>query len=1163
MMTADRGMTIMADRGSTDPLWYRDAVIYQLHVKTYRDTTGSGMGDFRGLMEKLDYLEDLGVTTLWLLPFYPSPRRDDGYDIADYRSVHPDYGTMRDFRAFLNAAHRRGMRVITEMVLNHTSDQHAWFRRARTSPPGSRNRDYYVWSDAPDRYRDARIIFTDFEPSNWSWDPVAKAYFWHRFYSHQPDLNYDNPQVRRTMLRTLDFWLDMGVDGLRLDAVPYLYEREGTNCENLPETYEYLRELRAHIDSRYSDRMLLAEANQWPEDAVAYFGRGDICHTAFHFPLMPRMYIALRMEDRFPIVDILDQTPSIPETCQWMIFLRNHDELTLEMVTDEERDYMYRAYARDARARINAGIRRRLSPLLSNNRRTIELLNVLLLSLPGTPVIYYGDEIGMGDNYYLGDRNGVRTPMQWSPGKNAGFSECNPQKLYLPVIIDPEYHYETVNVENQQSNPASLLWWMKRIIAIRKGLTALGRGGFRVLYPENPRIFTYVREHDDERILVVANLSQSSQAVELDLSEFSGKTPIEVFSRNRFPLIRDIPYQLTLGPYGYYWFSLESERADVKVSAQRSVPVLNVKGGWKILPADVKKSLESILPSFLMESRWFGDKGFTLKRVRVAETLPLDTGAAFAHLLFLEVSFSEKPPTLYLLPLSTAPAGEAALIDPERVVARTEDGGLLYDGAHDRGVCTALLHIIGRNRSIHGSAGSLKGKRAVLFNRILDDRGVVLDRGTLIRTSPPAGSADTTSDDRSVAEGRPAEGYVKEHGPTDQRSIEPRTLRGEQSNTSVLYDDVFIMKLYRRLEIGVNPDIEITRYLTERVHYPHVPPYAGAIEYARDSESIPLCLLQGFVQNQGDAWTFALNTLRQSFDRILAERPEPASREEGSIEPVEIDDIPQVEMDYLGGFFLEMMGVLGLRTAQMHAALAGDTELPDFAPEPLSTLYMRSLYQSMRAQARKTVAFLKKRTGSLPEDARAVARLIADNEGNILSRLEKLLGRKIEGKKTRIHGDYHLGQVLFTGKDFTIIDFEGEPARALSERRIKRSPMRDVAGMIRSFHYAVFTGYLQHVQDRPEDGDFLRPWLDTWYRRVSGIYLFQYLKGAAGGGFIPDAPLDESRPGDDQNLLLEAFLLEKALYELSYELNNRPGWALIPMMGLCGLLDIDMQPQST
>ncbi|MFS8879362.1 maltose alpha-D-glucosyltransferase, partial [Synechococcus sp. H55.11] len=496
--------TLLAD----DPLWYKDAVIYELHVRAFCDSNGDGIGDFPGLTSKLDYLQDLGVTAIWLLPFYPSPLRDDGYDIADYTNIHPNYGTLADFKVFIREAHRRGLRVITELVCNHTSDQHPWFQRARRAKPGTSARNFYVWSDTPDRYKDARIIFKDFETSNWTWDPVAQAYYWHRFYSHQPDLNFENPAVQRAVFKAMEFWLDLGVDGMRLDAIPYLYEAEGTNCENLPETHAFLKRLRKHMDEKYQGRMFLAEANQWPEDAVAYFGDGDECHMAFHFPVMPRLFMSVHLENRYPIIDIMRQTPPIPDNCQWAIFLRNHDELTLEMVTDEERDYMYRVYARDPQARINLGIRRRLAPLLGNHRRKIELMNGLLFSLPGTPVIYYGDEIGMGDNIYLGDRNGVRTPMQWSGDRNAGFSRANPQQLYLPVITDPEYHYETVNVETQSANQHSLLWWTKRLIALRKRYAAFGRGTLEFLYPENRKVLCFLRKTEDQILLAVFNLSR-------------------------------------------------------------------------------------------------------------------------------------------------------------------------------------------------------------------------------------------------------------------------------------------------------------------------------------------------------------------------------------------------------------------------------------------------------------------------------------------------------------------------------------------------------------------------------------------------------------------------------------------------------------------------------
>jgi maltose alpha-D-glucosyltransferase/alpha-amylase len=539
----------------SDSLWYKDAVFYELHVKAYTDADGNGMGDFSGLLTRLDYLKDLGVDCLWLLPMYPSPFRDDGYDISDYCAVHPQYGTLEDFKAFLDAAHNRGLKVITELVLNHTSDQHPWFKEARSSRDNPK-RGYYVWSDTDDRYHGVRIIFRDTEMSNWARDPVSKAYYWHRFFSHQPDLNYDNPAVREEIWQVMRFWLELGVDGFRADAVPYLVEREGTSCENLPETHAVVRELRRRMDAEFPGRMLLAEANMWPEEVRPYFGDGDSFHMAFHVPLMPRMFMALRLEDRKPLVEIVERTPAIPDCCQWSLFLRNHDELTLEMVTDAERDYMYDEYARDPVARLNLGIRRRLAPLLDGDRRRIELMNALLLSLPGSPVLYYGDEIGMGDNVYLGDRNGVRTPMQWTGGWNGGFSNADPERLYQPLISNPVYGYQAVNVESQRRQENSLLNWMKRIIQVRRSTRVFGRGTIEFLRPANHRVLAYVRSLDHEKVLVVNNLSATAQAVELDLRSLAGAIPIEMFGRSLFPRIHERPYVMTLGPYDFFWFRL-------------------------------------------------------------------------------------------------------------------------------------------------------------------------------------------------------------------------------------------------------------------------------------------------------------------------------------------------------------------------------------------------------------------------------------------------------------------------------------------------------------------------------------------------------------------------------------------------------------------------------
>jgi len=707
--------TLLAD----DPLWYKDAVIYELHVRAFCDSNGDGIGDFPGLTSKLDYLQDLGVTAIWLLPFYPSPLRDDGYDIADYTNIHPNYGTLADFKVFIREAHRRGLRVITELVCNHTSDQHPWFQRARRAKPGTSARNFYVWSDTPDRYKDARIIFKDFETSNWTWDPVAQAYYWHRFYSHQPDLNFENPAVQRAVFKAMEFWLDLGVDGMRLDAIPYLYEAEGTNCENLPETHAFLKRLRKHMDEKYQGRMFLAEANQWPEDAVAYFGDGDECHMAFHFPVMPRLFMSVHLENRYPIIDIMRQTPPIPDNCQWAIFLRNHDELTLEMVTDEERDYMYRVYARDPQARINLGIRRRLAPLLGNHRRKIELMNGLLFSLPGTPVIYYGDEIGMGDNIYLGDRNGVRTPMQWSGDRNAGFSRANPQQLYLPVITDPEYHYETVNVETQSANQHSLLWWTKRLIALRKRYAAFGRGTLEFLYPENRKVLCFLRKTEDQILLAVFNLSRFVQGVELDLSPYRGLMPVELFGQVEFPPIGDQPYFLTLGPHSFYWFTLTPQRIEgVRLPTPQpetelvEIPVDAIE--WDAIFYDGRQArLERVLPDYLRYRRWFGAKTRKIKQVQVSEFARLDYAGGPAYLTLLQVTYVEGAPETYLLPMAYA-EGERAdqiLADQRHMViarlrvGRRPEAGILYDPLGERRFASALLELIIGRRRLRGEAG--------------------------------------------------------------------------------------------------------------------------------------------------------------------------------------------------------------------------------------------------------------------------------------------------------------------------------------------------------------------------------------------------------------------------------------------------------------------------
>jgi maltose alpha-D-glucosyltransferase/alpha-amylase len=1077
-----------------DPLWYKDAIIYELHVKTFHDSNGDGIGDFRGLIEKLDYLQELGVTAIWILPFYPSPLRDDGYDIADYYDVNPNYGTLQDFKDFLAAAHARGLRVITELVINHTSDQNPWFQKSRRAAPGSPERDLYVWSDTPDKYTGARIIFKDFETSNWSWDPVAKAYYWHRFYAHQPDLNFDNPAVHERVQKVLDFWLAMGVDGLRLDAVPYLYEREGTSCENLAETHEYLVKLRAHVDANYEGRMLLAEANQWPEDAVAYFGKGDESHMNFHFPLMPRMFMSLQMEDRFPIIDILEQTPPIPDTCQWAMFLRNHDELTLEMVTDEERDYMWRVYANDPTARINLGIRRRLAPLLANSRRKIELLNILLFSMPGTPVLYYGDEIGMGDNFYLGDRNGCRTPMQWSPDRNAGFSKANPQQLYLPITIDPEYHYEAINVENQQKNLSSLLWWTRRVIAMRKNFKAFSRGSLQFLHPENSKVLAFLREFEGETILVVANLSRFSQAVELDLARFAGCSLMEVFSQNHFPAIKETPYPVTLGPHSHFWFVLRPQAEATRASQERIVPTLNAAPQLSTLLNDgLRAQFErDILPSYIRACRWFGGKARNIRELRIAERVPV--GGKGAEFWFVDITYVDGNPETYALPVELS-LGEAAhavaVVAPHAVIARFAGGeeAVLHDAIWDAGFREQLFRSIMEGTAWQGKSGQLRGVP-----------GSALAGET---TVPPS-----------------------------------QALSAEQSNSSMLFDSKFFLKLYRKLEDGVNPDVEVTSFLTERVNFPHVPAFAGAIEYRRaKGEPTVVCLLQRAAPNEGDAWAFTLDAVGRFYERVLGRK---ADLQDTSIPTAAILG------ELIGGIYPQKARLLGQRTGEMHLALASDLEERSFAPEPFNAMSQRSVFQTMRATLRRNFDLLEKKLPALPEAFRAEAEEVLAAEDRILAQEQRILEQRSPAMKIRIHGDYHLGQALYTGKDFVILDFEGEPARALSERKLKRSALRDVAGMMRSFQYAAYSALWQPAM-RAEDVPFLERWADTWYRQMSSVFLQSYLTTTAGAVFIPKGE-------DEFQVLLEAYLLDKAVYEVGYELNNRPDWVVIPIRGIKHIL---------
>ena len=1100
-----------------DPLWYKDAIIYEVHVRSFLDGDGDGAGDFRGLTQRLDYLQELGVTALWLLPFCASPGKDDGYDIADFTAIHPTYGTLRDFKAFLREAHRRGLRVITELVVNHTSDQHLWFQNARRDRPGGPWRNYYVWSDTPEKYRDVRIIFKDFEPSNWSWDPVAKAYYWHRFYAHQPDLNFDNPRVRRAVRQVLDFWLDLGVDGLRLDAIPYLFERDGTNCENLAETHAFLKDLRRHVDGRFRNRMLLAEANMWPEDAASYFGDGDECHMAFHFPLMPRLFMAIRREDRFPIVDILQQTPPIPDTAQWALFLRNHDELTLEMVTDEDRDYMYRVFAHDPQARINLGIRRRLAPLLGNDRGKIELMGSLLFSMPGTPVLYYGDEIGMGDNFYLGDRNGVRTPMQWSADRNAGFSRANPQRLWLPIVIDPAYHYEAVNVETQENNPYSLLWWTKRLISFRKRTHVFGRGAIEFLHSENRKVLSFVRSYREESVLVVANLSRFSQHVDLDLSTFRGATPVELFGQTRFPPVGDGPYHLTLGPYGYYWFALDAKAATGHGGAGRDegrLPSLRVAGSWEaVFRGRARTNLEAALPSYLATRRWFGGRGRSLQSVEIQDVVPLPPSSAPpGYLTLVQATYRDGEPETYVLPVAwvggdrtpDAPESDAAVA---RLTVDDLDG-LLVDGIWDVRVASALLRLVARGARIETPGSSMIAAPTPPFRELLASAG---------------------------------------------DALEPSPLRAEQSNSSVVFGDLFILKLFRRCEEGTNPELEIGRFLTEDRNFPNIAPVAGAIEYRRGrAQPATLAILQSYLPNEADAWQYTLDTLGRYYEDALARRAELAAAPlvRAPLFTLAGGELPEVARERIG-LFLEEVRLLGQRTGELHLALAADAGRTAFAPEPFTDFHRQALYQTMLGLLNQTLPALRQQLTALPGDVRVVADAVLEREAVIRRKLRLVRERKIEALRVRCHGHYHLGQVLYTGKDFIIIDFEGQPTRPLGVRQLKQAALRDVASMLRSFHAAADEALLgPTATSRPEDRPALEPWARCWRAWVSCTFLRAYAR-------VVDQTLLLPRDPEERQILLDAYLLETALTELGEAVRHRPERARSPLRGILEVLEAE------
>ena len=1087
--------------------WYKDAIIYELHIKAFFDSNGDGIGDFEGLLQKLDYLEDLGVTAIWLLPFYPSPLRDDGYDIADYYSINPSYGEIEDFKRFIEEAHNRGLKVITELVINHTSDQHEWFQLSRKAEIGSKYRDYYVWSDSIEKYKDARIIFTDTEPSNWTWDAEANAYFWHRFFSHQPDLNFDNPDVQEEVFNIMDFWCDLGVDGFRLDAVPYLFERDGTNCENLPQTHVFLKKLRKRIDEKYDNKVLLAEANMWPEDSAAYFGDGDECHMNYHFPIMPRMFMAVKMEDRYPIIDIIDQTPDIPESCQWAIFLRNHDELTLEMVTDEERDYMYKVYSQDPKAKINVGIRRRLAPLLDNNRNKIELMNVLLFSLPGTPVLYYGDEIGMGDNFYLGDRDGVRTPMQWTADRNAGFSMANPQKLYLPTIIDPQYRSESVNVEAQQMNPSSLLWWMKRVMNMRKNFKAFGRGDIKFLAPSNAKILTFTRTYEEETILVLANLSRFSQAVELELDAYKDYIPVEVFSHNKFPRITSNPYLFTLAPHGYYWFSLTKSKNGVQDGPLTQFSVTS----WEQLfnTKNTKYLEKKILPSYFKGKYWFGDRNRTLQSMHITNSIELSTDKIPVKNVIVEVVFNEGLPEIYQLPLCFIEEAQEGLIEaiPQKGILAeltlNSKKGLLVDAVYAEPFRANLFY------------GLQEGKK-LKFGK----ESLVFEKG---KRTPDA--------------------EIKEVG--------SRLIETKQSNTSIIYDHRYFLKLYRRLDSTVNPDAEISQFLTETVKFANTPDYMGSLIYhTKNKNKAILGMMQDLVTNVGTGWENTKDAAQRYIERV--ETQEHTTKPELDLKkrttPLSFEDLNETEQNLLDSIIPERLNLLGVRSAEMHTSLANLKGPAGIENEDFSLHYQRSLYSSLQSLTREAFESLRKALPDLPEPIKTEAQAVFSRKAEVLSCFKRVFKHKIDTLKIRTHGDYQLKNLLWTGKDFVIINFEGDPSRPFSERRILRSGLRDVAALIRSLHYAAYAPVLQsNYADEYHESE-LENWAEAWFYYTTRFYLDGYKKTIGDSPLIPSNEVDYS-------VLLDTFLLEKALVELSNEIGKRPNWALVALRGITAVLD--------
>jgi len=1100
----------------TDPLWYKDAIIYEVRVGSFYDSNEDGIGDFKGLTEKLDYLQDLGVTAIWLLPFYPSPFKDDGYDIADYYNIYHQYGTLEDFKIFIEAAHARGLHVITELVLNHTSDQHAWFKRAQLSAPDSEWRNYYVWSDTPNKYKGVRIIFKDTEHSNWTWDPLAKAYFWHRFYSHQPDLNYDHAPLRQAIFDVVNFWLSLGVDGMRLDGIPYLVEREGTSCDNLPETHDFIRALRQHMDTNFTNCMLLAEANQWPVDSIDYFGKGDECHMAFHFPIMPRLFMSIQLEDCFPLIDIINQTPPIPENAQWALFLRNHDELTLEMVTDEERDYMYRTYAQDPQARLNLGIRRRLAPLLGNDRRKIELMNGILFSFPGTPFIYYADEIGMGDNIYLGDRNGVRTPMQWNIDRNAGFSKASSQKLCFPITMDPAYSYETVNVETQQKNPNSLLWWTKRLIALRKRFQAFGRGSLNFLSSKNPKIIAFIRRYEEEIILVVGNFSRSIQFTELDLSEFKGAIPHELFGRTHFPKIEEKPYFLTLAPYSFYWFGLHYEKllGSQFPSSISSLPRLEVLENWtEIFQMPMKKAFEQHLLTYLKLQSWLKNKDAFFRTASIEEIIPIEFEKHTSYLTFVKIEDDRGSQDVYIVPFMHLFENIAEKVEQTKgVICQLNSNatsslppGVIVDAFYEPRFYTALLNQMLEKKQMIGKYG-------VLFSELLEKSTVDLKF---------------------------------------EKNITPTTIHHSQSGLiDVVFDEHYFLKLFRVVEYGLNPEVE-TELLLTHAKSDFIAKSLATINYRQGINLFNFALLQQYVVHGASAWLYTLSEADRYFERIAIK---------AKMNPTIVVEVPVLQKIRQGpsedakeliGPYFEWARMIAEVTAKMHLTLASIPH-EDFIPQEPTPFYLRSNFQSKRNLVYKICQQLEAIHDHSSIELQKLIQQLLEKKEYIVKAFAPILNPLESFLRIRCHGDYHLGQLLFTGKEFIVVDFSKGMNRSFDDRKRRRSALRDVSGMIRSFHFAIFTSLIQQEKKgliNIEQIPNAHAWPTFWQSWISGIFVRKYREYVGKAPFVPQDSLNFI-------LSLQAYLLETAIEDLFEELKrDRSLWLEISLRWVLAIIE--------